>query len=307
MKNIKLNSILLVLLLILSLTACNPAFDDIPQDNASNQEDVSSNEETNGGEIKEEESKRGTTMFVDDDGESESQKDNKQHIQDFINKAKGENTELENSEDEENEDNENEDEENTEKDEDDEEKIEKKNVEDDDLVNVEDYIPGIFVSLPYATSNNFCNVELYVDNDAYLRYGTVKKLLKVQEAVSKDGYSLMIWDGYRPRSVQEQMWEIVPDETYVANPYNGGSNHNRGNTVDLTLVNSNGEAIPMPTDFDDFTDKADRDYSDVSEDQARNAKYLENVMKNNGFKPYSAEWWHFTDTKEYPFVDYDNE
>jgi D-alanyl-D-alanine dipeptidase len=60
--------------------------------------------------------------------------------------------------------------------------------------------------------------------------------------------------------VQRKFWSLVPDERYVANPAKG-SRHNRGAAVDLTLVDQNGQELPMPTPFDDFTDKAHRDYA----------------------------------------------
>ena len=56
----------------------------------------------------------------------------------------------------------------------------------------------------------------------------------------------------------------------------------------------------MPTGFDDFTVLADRDYSDCSEAAAENATLLQTVMEENGFEGYEAEWWHFSDTTEYP-------
>ena len=58
----------------------------------------------------------------------------------------------------------------------------------------------------------------------------------------------------------------------------------------------------MPSEFDDFTKKADRDYSDVSKEAGENAKMLEKVMEEAGFKGYAGEWWHYSDEKEYPVV-----
>jgi len=91
--------------------------------------------------------------------------------------------------------------------------------------------------------------------------------------------------------------------TYVANPQNGFSSHSRGNTVDVTLVTLEGEAVEMPTEFDDFSLLADRDYSDVPEEAAQNAILLETIMTECGFKPYSGEWWHFSDVDTYPVED----
>ena len=128
----------------------------------------------------------------------------------------------------------------------------------------------------------------------------MQKLASVQESLEQEGYSLLIWDAFRPVSAQFKLWEICPDPAYVANPEKGYSSHSRGNTVDITLVTLDGEPVEMPTDFDDFTAMADRDYSDVSEEAAANAQLLEETMTAAGFKPYSAEWWHYSDTEPYP-------
>ncbi len=51
--------------------------------------------------------------------------------------------------------------------------------EDTALVRVRDYIPDIWVDLRYAGENNFTGAAIYDFSDAYLRYGTVKKLAAV--------------------------------------------------------------------------------------------------------------------------------
>ena len=70
--------------------------------------------------------------------------------------------------------------------------------------------------------------------------------------------------------------------------------------MDITLVRSDGTEIPMPTGFDDFTALADRDYRDCSEVAAANARLLEQIMEKCGFRGYRKEWWHYTDTQDYP-------
>ena len=163
-----------------------------------------------------------------------------------------------------------------------------------------DYIPGIYTELRYASDNNFTHQVIYSFSDAYLRYGTVQKLASAQESLETAGYSLLIWDAFRPVSAQFKLWEICPDPAYVANPEKGFSSHSRGNTVDVTLVTTDGQPVDMPTDFDDFTTLADRDYSDVGDTAAANARLLESAMTAAGFRPYSAEWWHYSDTQSYP-------
>jgi len=170
---------------------------------------------------------------------------------------------------------------------------------DSDFVPIRDYITDISIDLRYATENNFTGQVIYDFSEPYLRYGTVKKLLAVQEELAAQGYRLLVWDAFRPPAAQFTLWEVCPDPVYVSNPNNGFSSHSRGNTVDITLLFSDGTAVTMPTEFDDFSTLADRDYSDVSAEAAANALLLENTMKAHGFKAYSGEWWHFTDTVSY--------
>ena len=154
-----------------------------------------------------------------------------------------------------------------------------KEPEDDEYVLVNKYIPDIYVELMYATDNNFTGVRIYDFTDAYLRYGTVKKLANVQKELKEQGYSLKIWDAYRPFEAQQKLWEVYPDPNYVANPADGMKKHNLGGTVDITMVAADGSIIPMPTEFDDFSLKADRNYSDIDNEEAvKNVMILQNAM-----------------------------
>ena len=173
---------------------------------------------------------------------------------------------------------------------------------DEDLVEVPDYIPSLYVDLKYATKDNFTGQVIYDFSDARLRYGTVKKLAAVQSALAQQGFSLKIWDAYRPVSAQYKLWQVCPDPFYVSDPTKGFSKHSRGNTVDVTLVQADGTEIEMPSAFDDHTALADRDYSDVSQTAKANALLLENAMNAGGFKGYSGEWWHFSDSTDYPVI-----
>lgn len=181
-----------------------------------------------------------------------------------------------------------------------------KEPEDDEYVIVKKYIPDIYVELRYATENNFTGVKIYDFTEAYLRYGTVKKLAQVQKELKQQGYSLKIWDAYRPFEAQQKLWEVYPDPNYVANPANGMRRHNLGGTVDITMVAADGSIIPMPSEFDDFSLKADRNYSDIDNEEAvNNVMILQTAMENNGFTGYQGEWWDYSDTDEYEAVDFE--
>ncbi len=170
---------------------------------------------------------------------------------------------------------------------------------DTDFVRVTDYIPNVITELKYHTHDNFTGQVIYEFEDVFLRYGTVRKLQAVVQELEQQGLGIKIWDGFRPVSAQFKLWEICPNSTYVANPNKGYSNHSRGFAVDLTLVDSRGEELEMPTGFDDFSARADRDYSDCTQVQTANAQLLEAVMEKHGFQGYWGEWWHFNDTTKY--------
>lgn len=163
------------------------------------------------------------------------------------------------------------------------------------FVRVRDYIPDIAVDLRYATADNFTGTIIYAYDDAWLRYDTVCKLAEAQEQLRDMGYRLCIWDAFRSAASQQKLWEVCPDGNYVANPANGYSGHTRGDTVDVTLVTEDGAAVEMPSGFDDFSARADRDYSDVSALAGANARLLEQVMEDCGFDGYDKEWWHYSD------------
>ena len=159
----------------------------------------------------------------------------------------------------------------------------------------------IIIDLRYATPNNFTGRVLYKIPRCFLRKSVAERLARVQRKLREKGLGLKIWDGYRPLSVQKKMWAIVPDSRYVANPKHG-SRHNRGAAVDVTLVDSTGMELHMPTGFDDFSPKAHRDWMGDDSLAIHNRRILEDAMTSEGFIPLSTEWWHFDapNWKNYP-------
>ena len=172
-----------------------------------------------------------------------------------------------------------------------------------DLVRVRDYLPGIYVDLRYAREDNFTGRRVYDFEEAYLRWGTVKKLDKVRQELALYGLTLRIWDAYRPMEAQDILWNAVPDVRYVANPANGPSRFSRGGTVAVTLVDPAGREQEMPSGFDEFSALGDRDYSEVSEIARKHAQILEDAMEANGFQSFQGAWWQFSDTDSYGYED----
>jgi hypothetical protein len=101
------------------------------------------------------------------------------------------------------------------------------------------------------------------------------------------------------------MWNLIRDERYVSNPAKNKGRHTRGTAVDVTLIDKLGRELPMPSDFDDFSERAHRDYQGGTAEERRNRQLLEDVMRKHGFVGYPTEWWHFDleKWKNYPPLD----
>jgi zinc D-Ala-D-Ala dipeptidase len=161
------------------------------------------------------------------------------------------------------------------------------------MVSLDNYLPAATFDLRYATSKNFTGKKLYPKgNETYVRIAVGNALKQVQEELNRLGYSLKIWDAYRPYSVTKKMWELIGDERYVANP-SKGSGHNRGLAIDLTLVKDGREAN-MGTGFDNFSDTAHHDFKLLPEDVLQNRKLLKTTMEKQGFRALDTEWWHYS-------------
>lgn len=161
------------------------------------------------------------------------------------------------------------------------------------LVDVQRALPEVVVDLRYATPDNFTKQRVYPENArCLLRAPVVERLRAVAKALHPRGLRLLLWDCYRPRSVQQRFWQLVPDARYVADPKKG-SRHNRGAAVDLSLVDDAGHPLDLGSTFDDFSARAHRDFSGISKRAAENRKTLEDAMRAAGFIPLPTEWWHF--------------
>ena len=163
-----------------------------------------------------------------------------------------------------------------------------------ELVDIREMAPHIVVDLKYATEDNFTKRKLYDSNTCFLRKSVAVKLGAVQKELEGMGLGLKVWDCYRPLSVQRIFWAILPDERYVADPEKG-SRHNRASAVDLTLVDSQGKELQMPTGFDDFSPRAHHQYQDLPAQAIKNRELLKGLMEKAGFIPLPEEWWHYDD------------
>lgn len=164
------------------------------------------------------------------------------------------------------------------------------------MVELKTVVPDLVYDLKYATANNFMHRRMYPlgTSETFMRKDAALALLNVQNDLNAKGFGLKIFDAYRPWNVSKRFWELVPDERYVANPARG-SNHNRGTAVDLTIINlKTGKELNMGTGFDNFSDSAHHDFTNLPEQVLLNRELLKTVMEKNGFTLYNEEWWHYT-------------
>lgn len=172
-----------------------------------------------------------------------------------------------------------------------------------EFIHLNTALPEVAIDLRYATADNITGKSLYETNNAYVHQHIFGALECVVGDLRKAGIGLKIWDAYRPLSVQWSLWNACPNPLFIADP-KIGSMHNRGLAIDVTLVDSHGCELPMPTPFDDFAPHAASDFPNLPTDILTNREFLKSIMFAYGFVSLQSEWWHFmmTDT-EAPLLD----
>lgn len=176
-----------------------------------------------------------------------------------------------------------------------------------DLVELATVDPTIRTDVRYATAANFVGRPVYPEARVFLQRPAAEALRRVQQRLAPLGYGLVVFDGYRPWSVTRLFWELVPPERrqFVADPREG-SRHNRGCAVDVSLVaRASGEEVPMPSGYDEMTERAHVAYAGSSDVARQNRDVLRAAMEAEGFRVYEPEWWHydFVGWEAYPILD----
>lgn len=193
----------------------------------------------------------------------------------------------------------------------------------DGFVYLNDIDDSIIVDLKYYSSENFTGrlVDGYLANKAILTNEAGIALSNAQKDFNKLGYSLILYDAYRPQSAVDFFvrWSTNLNDTLFKNLYYPDikksnlfklgyiaykSGHSRGSTIDVSLVDiTTNKEIDMGTIFDYFGIESHTFYDNLTENQKANRLLLYEIMSNNGFQNYSKEWWHYT-LKNEPFQKY---
>lgn len=177
------------------------------------------------------------------------------------------------------------------------------------LVDIRSVDSTIHVDVKYATMDNFMNRILYAGYDkVYLQPIVAERLSKAQKALQAidSTLTLVAFDGTRPRSVQQEMWDALDTipfnerVKFVSNPANG-SIHNYGSAIDLSIMDkSTGVWLDMGAGYDDLRKIAYPRHEakflasgELTQQQVDNRKLLRKVMRAGGFWVIETEWWHF--------------
>lgn len=206
----------------------------------------------------------------------------------------------------------------------------------DNFVYISDIDPTIVQSPRYYSEDNFMGRQVpgYQSKQMVLTEKAALALNAVQAAVNKQGYTLVIYDTYRPQRACDafKAWSLDLKDTKAKALYyptldksvlfeqgyiGEKSTHSRGSTVDLTLLPLNqtlkpitvsekvlntGRAIPflddgtvdMGASFDLFDEVSHQNCQLITKEQLALREYLKAEMIKQGFEPYPVEWWHFT-------------
>jgi len=164
-----------------------------------------------------------------------------------------------------------------------------------DLVEVVTLDASVKLDIRYASTNNFLGRPFYSQARAFLQRPAAEALVRAHKRLEKDGYGILMHDGYRPWSVTKAFWDATPanKKDFVADPAKG-SRHNRGCAADITLYDRRtGRVVEMTSGYDEMTERAYPDYQGGTAEQRRLRDLLRAAMEAEGYMVFEYEWWHF--------------
>ena len=203
------------------------------------------------------------------------------------------------------------------------------------LIYLKDIAPDIIQSPRYYSTDNFLGRRVvgYEKPVIMCTVNAARHLKRVQQSLYKIGYSLVVYDGYRPLRAEDNFlrWSKNPKDVknkqyyyptldkkdiftlgYVAKY----SAHVRGSAFDLTIIKwgqkvkpivysirqlkdgtyipfLNDNTVDMGSSFDLFHQVSHHDSPLVEDIYIKRRNLLRNVMEKYGFVAYKKEWWHY--------------
>ncbi|MBM3467902.1 MAG: M15 family metallopeptidase [Alphaproteobacteria bacterium] len=210
------------------------------------------------------------------------------------------------------------------------------------FVYLENINPSILTSLRYFGNENFIGQPIngYLDNRVVFTKEAAAALSQAQFLFQKEGYSVVVYDTYRPQTAVENFWQWsqnIEDQLKKAEYYPRidkakvfelgyiarRSGHSRGSTVDLSIIPLgqtvrsieckprtlqdgfeflylDDGTVDMGSHFDLFDDASHSQNSLITPQYQQRRLHFIEIMEQCGFVNYAKEWWHFT-LKNEPF------
>lgn len=169
-----------------------------------------------------------------------------------------------------------------------------------------DLAPDLAQDMRYAGPHNFTGqpVPGYEAPQCWLRTEAAQALAAAQAEAKAKGFSLVVYDCYRPKRAVSAFveWSRDADQSTKPDYYPrldkselfpqgyiaAQSTHSTGLAVDLGVVGWN-----FGTPFD-FFDPRSWTGSKTTGDARAHRDALVSLMRRHGFENYPREWWHYT-------------
>jgi D-alanyl-D-alanine dipeptidase len=205
-----------------------------------------------------------------------------------------------------------------------------------EFVALSDVAPTIIQEMRYRGRHNFVGrrIDGYLEPLCVLTRPAAEGLRAAQRQLLRQGYTLKVYDCYRPQRAVDHFvrWakdltdekmkaefypNVAKDRLFADGYIAEKSGHSRGSTVDLTIVKLPPRAqrpyrpgeplvpcfapdrfpdntVDMGTGYDCFDTLSHTDDPRITGEARANRQLLKNTLAAAGFRNLAEEWWHYT-------------
>lgn len=154
-------------------------------------------------------------------------------------------------------------------------------------------IPGqLKIDLMYATTANFTGQQLYQCPRCFLTNETANAFYKFVDALNQQGYQVLLLDCYRPRRVQQILYDAYPSSEFIKSPMNAPM-PNRGMSVTITLLDQQGQPLDMGSKVNQFDSTSYHENFNLSYEIIDRRKALRETGRSLGFQAVKYKWWEY--------------